>query len=91
VSKALTERFADNLKYHRAQAGLSQEEVAIRAEIHRSQIHQLEHALQIPKIDTLVKLAGALGISAGDLLDGLEFEPAISSGKFKITPAKRDS
>ncbi|MET0305835.1 MAG: helix-turn-helix transcriptional regulator [Solirubrobacterales bacterium] len=85
---ALAKRFAANLRHQRKESGLSQEDLASKAEIHRSQVSALSQAKQIPKIDTLVKLAGALGIPAGDLLEGLEFEPASRDGKFKITPTK---
>lgn len=88
MSDALAKRFAANLRHYRDESGLSQEELAAKAEIHRSQVSALSQARQIPKIDTLVKLAGALGIPAGDLLAGLKFEPAFRSGKFKITPTK---
>lgn len=89
MSNALAQRFAANLKHYRKESGLSQEDLAARAEIHRSQVSALSSAKQIPKIDTLVKLAGALGIPAGDLLEGLEFEPAFRSGRFKIAPTKK--
>lgn len=89
MSEDLAKRFAANLRHYLDKSGLSQEDLAARAEIHRSQVSALSRAQQIPKIDTLVKLAGALGIPAGDLLEGLEFEPAIRSGKFKITPTEK--
>ena len=88
MSDALAKRFAANLRHYRKESGLSQEDLAAMAEIHRSQVSALTRAKQIPKIDTLVKLAGALGIPAGNLLEGLEFEPASRSGKFKIAPTK---
>ena len=90
MSDALAKRFAANLRHYRDESGLSQEDLAAKAEIHRSQVSALSQAKQIPKIDTLVKLAGALSIPAGDLLEGLEFEPASRSGKFKITPTKKE-
>lgn len=85
----VAKRFAENLAYYREQAGLTQEELAARAEIHRTQIGALLNGKQLPRLDTLVKLAGALGIAPADLLDGIRFEPAAQRGKFKLSAAKR--
>jgi transcriptional regulator with XRE-family HTH domain len=89
MSKAIAKGFAANLKHYRKKSGLSQEELALKAEISRSQVSDLSQAKQIPKLDTLLKLAGSLGIAPCDLLEGLEFEPAYRSGKFKVTRKKR--
>jgi len=86
----VSERFADNLAYYREKTGLSQEALASRAEIHRTQIGELIRGKQLPRLDTLVKLAGALGVSPCDLLEGISWEPAAQTGKFKIeAPGKR--
>jgi len=34
-----------------------------------------ERAERVCRVDTLIKLAGALGVKPGELLDGLEWEP----------------
>jgi transcriptional regulator with XRE-family HTH domain len=86
----VAERFSDNLAYYRDKAGLSQEALASRAEIHRTQIGELLRGKQLPRLDTLIKLAGALNVSPCDLLEGINWEPAAQTGKFKIeTPGKR--
>ncbi|HEX5762098.1 MAG TPA: helix-turn-helix transcriptional regulator [Solirubrobacterales bacterium] len=78
-------RFGENLKRCRRRAELSQEELAIRASLHRTQIGLLERGSRQPRIDTLVKLAGALGIEPGDLLEGIEWSPGSSSvGGFSV-------
>lgn len=78
-------RFGENLKRCRQRADLSQEELAVRASLHRTQIGLLERGSRLPRIDTLVKLAGALGIPAGELLDGMGWEPGSSTvGDFSI-------
>jgi DNA-binding XRE family transcriptional regulator len=64
-------RFGDNLVRCRKRAGFSQEELAFRASIHRTQIGVLERGGRCPRIDTLVKLAGALDVSVDELLDGM--------------------
>jgi transcriptional regulator with XRE-family HTH domain len=85
----VAQRFAENLSHYREQAGLTQEELASRAEIHRTQIGALLSGKQLPRLDTIVKLAGALGITPADLVDGITWEPADQRGKFKFSAAKR--
>lgn len=58
-----TKRFGKNLAHYRRKAALSQDELGIRASLHRTAISELEHGRRVPGIDTLVKLAGALDIS----------------------------
>lgn len=80
----IREQVAANLRYARKRAGLSQEEVGVRASIHRTEISMLERALRLPRSDTLVKLAGALGVEPGELLDGIAWEPGeMRHGSFK--------
>jgi transcriptional regulator with XRE-family HTH domain len=86
----VAKRFAENLSHYREQAGLTQEELASRAEIHRTQIGALLSGKQLPRLDTIVKLAGALGVAPADLVEGMTFEPAAQRGKFKFSaPSKR--
>jgi transcriptional regulator with XRE-family HTH domain len=73
--REVRQRFAENLLRYRKQAGLSQEEAAFRASIHRTEWGVLERAARCPRIDTLVKLAGALGVAPGDLLEGIVWRP----------------
>ena len=43
----------------------------------------LERGIRLPRIDTLVKVAGSLGIPPGDLLKGLEWSPrSATTGEF---------
>ena len=76
--------FGENLAREREAAGLSQEEVGIRAAVHRTEVSQLERAQRTPRIDTLVKLAGALGVEPSALLDGITWTPAtLWPGRFE--------
>ena len=80
-------RFAANLRRLRLVAGLSQEELAFRADIHRTQISFIESGKRLPRLDTLVKLAGALGVTTNDLVDGITWEPYEQlAGGFAVTP-----
>lgn len=68
-------RFGENLARARKRAGISQEELGFRASLHRTEVGQLERGQRLPRIDTLVKLAGSLGVAPSDLLNGLGWEP----------------
>ena len=81
----VAERFSENLLIYRRRAKLSQEAVGFRAELHRTEIGQLERGERLPRIDTLVKLAGALGVTPGDLLKGIDWKSgAERPGRFRI-------
>lgn len=71
----LAGRFGDNIARIRREAGLSQEDLAMRASVHRTEISQLERGLRVARIDTLIKLAGSLDSSPAELLDGIRWEP----------------
>jgi transcriptional regulator with XRE-family HTH domain len=63
--------FAENMKRARLRAGLSQEELGFRASLHRTEIGQLERGIRMPRLDTILRLAGGLGIPPCELLDGM--------------------
>lgn len=71
----VADQFGRNLAYCRRRAKLSQEELAVRASLHRTAVGQLERGERVARIDTVVKLAGSLGISPCDLLDGMGWDP----------------
>lgn len=77
-------RFGENLSRCRKRADLSQEELSVRASLHRTEISQLERGLRVARVDTLVKLIGSLEVSADELLVGMGWEPGGTRlGKFK--------
>jgi transcriptional regulator with XRE-family HTH domain len=71
----VAERFGANLLRCRRRVRLSQEQTALRASLHRTEIGLLEHGERLPKIDTLMKLAGALEVAPAELLAGIEWLP----------------
>jgi len=80
---AVAARFGDNLRHARKDAGLSQEEAGIRASLHRTEIGLLERGERIPRIDTAIKLAGAVGVQLAELTDGIDWRPGHSEpGRF---------
>jgi transcriptional regulator with XRE-family HTH domain len=77
-------QFGDNLIRCRKRADLSQDELSVRASVHRTEISQLERGLRIARIDTLIKLAGSLEVSADELLAGMAWDPGGTRlGKFR--------
>lgn len=87
-ANAFAIRFGVNLTYCRNRAGnISQEELGMRANLHRTAVGQLERGERVARTDTLVKLAGSLDIPYDDLLDGLFWTPSIrTTGVMKIEP-----
>lgn len=65
-------RFARNLRKHRVESALSQEALASRARLHRTEISLLERGDRDPRLSTVVRLAHALEIPPATLLDGLD-------------------
>jgi DNA-binding XRE family transcriptional regulator len=68
-------RFGMNLAHYRKRARLSQEELGVRASLHRTAVGQLERGERIPRADTVIKLAGSLAIPPELLLEGLQWTP----------------
>jgi transcriptional regulator with XRE-family HTH domain len=59
---------AKNLRTHRAEQGLPQEELADRCELHRTYIGSVEREERNVSLSTLEVLAKALGVSVPQLL-----------------------
>lgn len=64
----IREVLAINLRKLRHARGLSQEELADRAEIDRTYISALERSVYAAGIDVVDRLARSLGVEAADLL-----------------------
>ncbi len=64
----IREVLAINLRKHRRARGLSQEELAHRADIDRTYISALERSVYAAGIDVVDRLARVLGLEAADLL-----------------------
>jgi transcriptional regulator with XRE-family HTH domain len=65
------EKFAANLRARREAAGLSQEQLANKAGFHPTEISRLERAVREPRLTTIVRLAGGLGVRPEQLLKGI--------------------
>jgi len=76
--------FGRTMALIRERAGLSQEAVGFRASLHRTEIGMLERGIRMPRLDTIVKIAGALEVEPGELLAGMAWTPGYTStGRFR--------
>ncbi|MGC1167040.1 MAG: helix-turn-helix transcriptional regulator [Solirubrobacterales bacterium] len=79
-------RFGTNLARARRRAALSQEELATRASLHRTEIGMLEHGQRVARIDTVIRLSGAMAIEPAELLAGIHWTvPGTSGGGFSFS------
>ncbi|HEX3737343.1 MAG TPA: helix-turn-helix domain-containing protein [Solirubrobacterales bacterium] len=65
----MADRFGRNLRRLRRREGLSQARTAARASLDRTEIGLLEGGERVPRIDTLIRLAGAPAVPPGELLE----------------------
>ncbi len=80
-------RFGENLARCRKKADLSQEELGVRASLHRTEISLLERGTRLPRIDTVIKVAGALEVPLEELIDGIDWSPGRTTvGSFSVKP-----
>jgi len=78
-------RFGRNLNRARRRAQLSQEELGVRATLHRTEIGLLERGERLPRIDTMIKVAGALEVPAAELIEGIRWSPGSTrTGEFHM-------
>lgn len=82
----LCKYFGENMKHCRQRAGISQEELGFRASLHRTEVGQLERGVRMPRLDTLLKLAGSLGVSPCELLPGMNWHTGrFEEGRFELS------
>jgi transcriptional regulator with XRE-family HTH domain len=68
------ERFASNLREQRRAQGMTQEELAYAAGLHRTAVSLLEQRRRDPRLSTLAKLAYGLDTTPQQLLHGVSGE-----------------
>ena len=75
--------FGDAVRRNRRERGWTQEELAERADIHRSYLAALESGARNPTLDVIVRVANALHLPVAELfsrLRGQAANPDVSSG-----------
>jgi transcriptional regulator with XRE-family HTH domain len=63
--------FGTNLREARERLGLTQEQVAERSGVHATEVSRMEAGKRDPQVSTLERLAKAVEVTPGQLLDGL--------------------
>ncbi len=69
MSSAIAKMFAERLKRLRKIHGLSQNELAVRAEVSRAYISRLESMERSPSLEYLQRIADGLNITLIELLN----------------------
>ena len=75
LSVTVGRAFGRKLSDARTRAELSQEALGYLSGIHRTQISRLEAGDSVPGLDTVIQLAGALGLETLELLPTLRWKP----------------
>ncbi|MGH2755520.1 MAG: helix-turn-helix domain-containing protein [Actinomycetota bacterium] len=70
--RSAEEIFGEVLREVRLERGLSQEELALACDRHRTYISLLERGVNSPSLRTILQLADALGVRPSDLLRRIE-------------------
>lgn len=79
----LAAQFGARLRSHRSRIGISQEGLGFRTSLHRTEIGLLERGLREPRLGTIIKLAGALGVSVSELTTLQSPSPGESDEKMR--------
>ena len=66
----IRKKFGKNVRTKRQQLGLSQEALAFDAKSNRTYISDVERGTRNPSIEVVQRIAKALGVTMGELLDG---------------------
>jgi transcriptional regulator with XRE-family HTH domain len=81
-----------NLRKWRVQRGLSQEQLAVDAEVNRTYVSSVERAQENPTIEVLERLAQTLSVDLSDLfaIPGPKERPPepLAAGRKQASPAK---
>lgn len=78
-------QLGENVMVLRRRRGLSQEELGELASLHRTEVGQLERGTRLPRLDTILRLCAALGITPNDLLAGMAWNPGhVEAGSFSV-------
>jgi transcriptional regulator with XRE-family HTH domain len=85
LNDSVARGFGAKLLVARENAKLTQEALGHLSSVHRTEISQLELGKHIPRLDTLIKLAGALGVEPCELVADVRWTPPLTepSGGFR--------
>jgi transcriptional regulator with XRE-family HTH domain len=66
------------IRKHRKEKKLTLKMVAEKAEISEGFLSQVENNVNSPSVDTLIKICGAIGVNAGDILNHVESQEKLA-------------
>ncbi|WP_396645386.1 helix-turn-helix domain-containing protein [Microbacterium sp.] len=66
-----SDRIGLRFRLRREQAGLTREKLAARADVSVSTVARLENNDALPSTATLIRLSSVVGVTAGELIDGV--------------------
>jgi DNA-binding XRE family transcriptional regulator len=72
LKKEILVKFGEKVRDSRKEKGLSQEQLAFKADLHRTYIGMIERAEKNISLTNIYKIASALGVSLADLLKEIE-------------------
>jgi ribosome-binding protein aMBF1 (putative translation factor) len=90
-SEDVAVQFGRSLLRFRRKAGMSQEELAAKAGLHRTEIGKVEQGTRTARVDTLVRLAGALSVSPSALLEGVQWSPSDDGDEGRFIVGQRET
>jgi transcriptional regulator with XRE-family HTH domain len=67
-TRTIPQAFGEVLRDYRTKAGISQENLALKADLDRTYISLLERGLRQPTLETLFRLAGVLEIAPATII-----------------------
>jgi len=70
MKKAILIKFGQKVREHRLKLGLSQEELAARAGVHRTYIGMIERAEKNITLENIERICKALNLSIRDFFNG---------------------
>jgi len=88
AAEGLKLRFGENVRLLRARLHVTQEELAYRSDVHRTQMTLIESGRRLPRADTLLRLAAGLEVDMTTLFGGIAYRPRLFSaarGEFEIS------
>jgi len=69
MSKTTLEKFGEKVRAERLKRGLSQEELAAKAGVHRTYIGMIERAEKNITLENIEKISTALGLSISQIMN----------------------
>jgi DNA-binding XRE family transcriptional regulator len=75
LSDSVAKAFGRKLLAARLRAELTQEALGYLSSVHRTEISQLELGNHVPRLDTVIKIAGALKIEPCELMADVRWTP----------------